>query len=629
MNKLLILILSISLSVACSAGVVAKLPGGKEIKLYDNMYALVIGNSDYSGGWSKLPGAQQDAREVSARLQAMGFQVREAFNLSSAAMNKAISDFVYQQGREEDAALLLYYAGHGDTEQTADGEKLGYIIPVDTPLRHVDPQLFSERGISMTKIQEYSLKIQSRHVLMLFDSCFSGSIFALGRDPLPPAINEKVAAKVRQYITSGNENESVPDKSYFKTCFLQALDGDADLNRDGYVTGIELGNYLQDTVVNYTRSSQHPQYGKIRNPNLDKGDFVFALGQKASGSVASVRSSEYYSADSSTGSVVVKTSVAGSIYIDDKLISPISIGETKTIRNITTGLRVIELRSPQGNQNQRVNVFANDAVSVSFIVDLSHKGLIYVEGGSYAMGDASGAFHKDERPRHKVNISGFYIGKQEVTQQLFREVMGYNTSYFIDPRAPAEMVSWYEAIEFCNKLSLREGLQHVYTIDKSKKDPNNNQNDDDLKWLVSYDQTALGYRLPTEAEWEFAARGGLYGQGFEYAGSNDPLKYGWYSDERRDSYCETSQVGSFYPNELGIYDMSGNVYEWCWDWYGDYSAMDQNNPTGARGGEFRIVRGGCYLSEKTKTRVSQRGYEKPNRYYNVIGLRLVRSSGGF
>jgi len=142
MRKLLMVALWMSLSLACRAGVMATLPDGREIKLYDNMYALVIGNSDYSGGWSKLPNALTDAREVSARLTGMGFQVTEAFNLNSAAMNKAISVFVYQQGREEDAALLVYYAGHGDTEQTADGEKLGYLIPIDTPRGIKTPSSF-------------------------------------------------------------------------------------------------------------------------------------------------------------------------------------------------------------------------------------------------------------------------------------------------------------------------------------------------------------------------------------------------------------------------------------------------------------------------------------------------------
>ncbi|HOH79610.1 MAG: SUMF1/EgtB/PvdO family nonheme iron enzyme [Candidatus Cloacimonetes bacterium] len=336
-----------------------------------------------------------------------------------------------------------------------------------------------------------------------------------------------------------------------------------------------------------------------------------------------------YGAYVSVGSVVIKTSVSGDIYIDNKLICPITIGESKSIYDVVSGLRTIELRSPQGKLTQRVNVPSDDIVVANFIVDLTHKGLVYVEGGSFTMGDTSGKYPRDERPHHTVNLSPFYIGKHEVTQQLFKEVMGYNASYFCYPDNPVEMISWYEAIEFCNKLSVREGLQPVYTIDKGKKDSNNYQPDDDLKWTVTYDQFALGYRLPTEAEWEFAARGGIYGRGFLYAGSNNPKSYGWYNAYDGSYVYSTYQVGSFNPNEIGLYDMSGNVYEWCWDWFGDYSAMEQNNPSGARAGSFRIVRGGSFYSDAYRLRLSQRGYDKPNRYYNVIGMRLARSSGGF
>ena len=116
--------------------------------------------------------------------------------------------------------------------------------------------------------------MRSKHVLMLFDSCFSGAIFALVR-AVPHDITEKSALPVRQYITAGREDEEVPDRSMFKRCLLIGLDGDADLTEDGYITGSELGMYLADKVINYTNRMQHPQYGKINNPELDRGDFVF------------------------------------------------------------------------------------------------------------------------------------------------------------------------------------------------------------------------------------------------------------------------------------------------------------------------------------------------------------------
>ncbi|MCK4786086.1 MAG: DUF1566 domain-containing protein, partial [Desulfobacteraceae bacterium] len=134
------------------------------------------------------------------------------------------------------------------------------------------------RAISMKDIEAYSLRIRSKHVLMLFDSCFSGSLFSLVR-AVPEDITEKSSLPVRQYITAGTEDESVPDRSMFKRCLLLGLKGDADLTRDGYITGTELGLYLSDKVVKSTNRAQHPQYGKIRTPELARGDFIFHLGK--------------------------------------------------------------------------------------------------------------------------------------------------------------------------------------------------------------------------------------------------------------------------------------------------------------------------------------------------------------
>ncbi len=195
---------------------------------------------------------------------------------------------VYDLGIEKDRGLLFYYAGHGETETMADGSRLGYIIPRDCPLLKKDPRGFSNHAISMKEIESVSLRVRSKHVLMLFDSCFSGALFALVR-AVPDDITEKSTLPVRQYITAGREDEQVPDKSIFKRCFLLGLDGDADLTGDGYITGSELGMYLSDKVVNYTHRQQHPQYGKINNPDLDRGDFIFVpKGAKATTQTASL-----------------------------------------------------------------------------------------------------------------------------------------------------------------------------------------------------------------------------------------------------------------------------------------------------------------------------------------------------
>lgn len=271
-------LLSVSAVYGVSRGIKVVSDGGKTLQLYDEYHALVVGVSNYEK-WPKLPYAKSDAADVADKLSHLGFEVKVVLDPTSRELNTAINEMVYTMGREENRALLFYYAGHGDTELLADGTKMGYLVPRDCPLRRSDPLGFATHAVSMRDIESASLRMKARHVLMLFDSCFSGSLFALVR-AVPDDITEKSLLPVRQYITAGNEDEQVPDRSMFKRCFLLGLEGDADLTGDGYVTGSELGMYLSDKVVNYSHRRQHPQYGKINNPNLDRGDFVFVAPAK-------------------------------------------------------------------------------------------------------------------------------------------------------------------------------------------------------------------------------------------------------------------------------------------------------------------------------------------------------------
>jgi len=255
------------------ADIAALSKGGQSLLLYKDYYALVIGVSNYRK-WPKIPFAIKDAGEVAERLEHLGFKTKLVLDPTHREMLTALTEMVYVLGRDENRGLLLYYAGHGETETLADKSKMGYIIPKDCPLLKDDPMGFVTHAISMREIESISLRIRSKHVLMLFDSCFSGSLFALVR-AVPHDITEKSTLPVRQYITAGSEDEEVPDRSIFKRCFLIGLEGDADLTGDGYITGSELGMYLADKVVNYTNRQQHPQYGKINNPDLDRGDFIF------------------------------------------------------------------------------------------------------------------------------------------------------------------------------------------------------------------------------------------------------------------------------------------------------------------------------------------------------------------
>lgn len=219
--------------------------------------------------------------------------------------------------------------------------------------------------------------------------------------------------------------------------------------------------------------------------------------------------------------------------------------------------------------------------------------MISVESGTFSMGspDTDKDAWDNEKPAHQVTLSGYYIGETEVTQALWQAVMGSNPSKFTgDLQRPVESVSWNDCQTFISKLN---------------------------------ELTGESFRLPTEAEWEYAARGGKKSKGYKYSGSNTLGDVAWYWDN---SSSGTEAVKTKQPNELGIYDMSGNVYEWCADWYGSsyYSSSPQANPTGPSSGSYRVLRGGSWLNGPWNCRVAYRYYNSPvngNYYY---GLRLVR-----
>ena len=249
---------------------------GRQVGLYRESHALVIGVAGYHNGWPKLPGARRDVTAVAEALIDNGFQVKTVLDPSSDQLAKAFEDFIIQYGRKAENRLLFYFAGHGHTVKPKWGNPMGYIVPKDAPNPNRDEAGFEALALPMQRIEEYALKIRAKHAIFLFDSCFSGSLFAITRS-VPENISARTAEPVRQFITAGTEKETVPDESIFRRQFVAALAGEGDMNGDGFLTGVELGEFLHEKVANYSKGSQHPQYGKIRNPHLDKGDFVFRI----------------------------------------------------------------------------------------------------------------------------------------------------------------------------------------------------------------------------------------------------------------------------------------------------------------------------------------------------------------
>jgi uncharacterized caspase-like protein len=248
---------------------------GEKLILQKKSYALLIGMSQYRF-WSKLPGVASDIRAVQSILEKQGFIVEVVLDATRPQLYNAFQNFINKYGREAENRLLFYYAGHGYTAELAYGEEMGYIVPKEAPRPNLDMKGFKQSAMDMEQILNFARNIESKHVMFIFDSCFSGSLFARNRgEETPPAIQRKSALPVRQFITSGSANQTVPDKSIFCQQLVRALGGAADMDKDGYVTGNELGYFLETAVSNYSRNSQTPQYGKIRDPALDQGDFIF------------------------------------------------------------------------------------------------------------------------------------------------------------------------------------------------------------------------------------------------------------------------------------------------------------------------------------------------------------------
>ncbi|MFA7243003.1 MAG: caspase family protein [Sulfuricellaceae bacterium] len=260
---------------------VLRLPGEKAIKLYANSYALVIGASDYANGWRKLPGVPDDVAAVSQALSAQGFDVTIVTDPTLAQMEAALRKFIAEFGQAPENRLIVYYAGHGHTLKTNDGRQLGYIVPVDAPRPNNNVGAFKAKALGMESFEFWAKEIESKHALFVFDSCFSGTIFITRASDVPEIISLKTTQPVRQFITAGGADQKVPDESIFRRQFIEGIKGGADRDKDGYITGSELGYFLETTVTNYSRRMQTPKFGPIRDPHLDKGDFVFELARKS------------------------------------------------------------------------------------------------------------------------------------------------------------------------------------------------------------------------------------------------------------------------------------------------------------------------------------------------------------
>ena len=256
-----------------------QIPNEGEVQLYQGSYALVIGVSDYQdNAWVDLDSVGADVKAVKETLEEQGFVVETLMNPTKNRLLNGIMDFIDTHGYEQENRLLFYYAGHGHTQER-NGRKFGYLVPTDAPNPFENEKVFYRKSLKMEQIHSWAKQIESKHALFVFDSCFSGSVLQSRAITVPEDISYLTTKPVRQFISAGSANQTVPAESVFRPLFIRGINGKADLDKDGYVTGVELGMYLQKQVPRY-QTGQTPQYGKILDPYLDEGNFVFEVGNR-------------------------------------------------------------------------------------------------------------------------------------------------------------------------------------------------------------------------------------------------------------------------------------------------------------------------------------------------------------
>ena len=637
---------------------------GTELDLYNDSYALVIGNGTYptENGWKLLPHAINDVKEVAEVLERHGFTVTLKIDVTKSEFHKTFSEFIYKSGKNPDNRLLFYYAGHGYTTKSAIGEDLGYLIMLDTP-QPENTMEFDLQGIDMVKFVADSKKIHAKHVLFMFDSHFSGTILNLQNQDTPLPITERIRTPVRQFITAGLANEPLPSRSVFKKAFLNLLEGRVEEPLpDGYLTGVELADYLYRTVPALP-GGQHPQHGKIYDPQLNKGDFVFVLPQKE------------VELDTIATLHITTTPKGATVYIDRAIvgITPLQGYQIDTgvhlEKFVYVGLELSGYKSHvqkiflKGGQHLSADVHLEQIAEhptppksvpnllqpkIRDDVQLEDEGvhpappnlpqtilgedtapMVLIPAGEFQMGsDYNTIGNAATRPMHVVYLDAFYIDKYEVTvgqynqfvrATNYRPLPDWVYRYSRTDAHPVIGVSWHDARAYA-------------------------------KWA--------GKRLPTEAEWEKAARGGLIqknhswgdaavdGTQCNFADKNLRIIWdrerksedNWADENLDDGYAYTAPIGSYPPNGYGLYDMEGNVWEWCFDAYDEnfYANSSYENPIAeilVRDGahnivavnKLRVIRGSSWYDGPTSVWIASRLGQLPEDEVTNIGFRCVKS----
>jgi len=552
--------------------------------------ALIIGNGAYTSV-QRLTNPPNDAMGMADTLGSLGFDVTVRTNLGYREMSRVISDFGERLAGSGGVGLF-YFSGHG---AQADGEN--YLIPVNSDIRHERELRYKAVSAGLVLAQMENAR-NSLNIIIL-DACrnnpFAGKFKSLGRSGLA-SMDAPVGTVIAYATAPGKTASEGPGRySIYTHSLLQQMK----------ISGVEIGTMFRNIrrkVVGYTSGKQVPWEASSL-----MGEFYFAGGSTVVTRTGTGRLSLETSPSGATvwingrsrgrspiaedglepGQVRVRAALDG--YRDEETTLRIRRGETTRVTLYLDRLVTTTTTRPTTTIAARPGEWRDPVTGMDFV---------FVKGGCYEMGCRGwtwiGDCRDDEKPVHTVCVDDFYMGKYEVTQGQWKRIMGSNPSDFKKgDNYPVEDVSWSDAKQFLQKLNAQTRGQHEF-------------------------------RLPTETEWEYACHSG--GKPEKYCGGDNVDRVAWYSGNSGGS---THPVGTKAPNGLGIYDMSGNVWEWCKDVYAKdaYGKHRRNNPTYTDSGSDRVERGGSWNNSAGNCRSANRNSNSPGNRDNNLGLRLAFSPG--
>ncbi|MDR2633149.1 MAG: SUMF1/EgtB/PvdO family nonheme iron enzyme [Treponema sp.] len=557
-------------------------------------YALVIGNAAYTSQ-APLRNTPNDAADMKAALEGLGFRVELVLNGSLRQMRDGVRNLARQLGQHSGSYGFFYYSGHG-LQYRGDN----YLVPVNADLK-------SEADLPYEALHAQQVLDQLEEAgnelnIVVLDACRNTPYgWSKSADKGLAVVGRQPVGSIVMYATGAGKTAS--DGNGRNGTFT------AELLKQLKSPGLEVSEVFKRTGAEVSRVS-----GREQVPAVYLQYFGTAYLGRGPGAPQAAAGPQFGQIRAAPGDLEIAVAAAGTLNIQGGGLNrdvAFSGAGTLPVSGLEAGNYRLRMRYGDGKTEERsVAVEGGQKARVSFSYRAAPpaarperplpEGFVRIPAGTFTMGSPAGGGWPGSGPQHPVTVSSFSMSRYELSQREWKAVMGSNPSEFKGENLPVESVSWYDAIAYCNKRSEKEGLSPAYTVNGDR---------------VSWNRSANGYRLPTEAEWEYACR----------AGTTTPFSTGNTITASQAKYDgkNTWNVGSGAANAWGLYDMHGNVKEWCWDWGGTYSSASQKDPVGPVSGTLRVLRGGSWSDSEGTLLSAVRDGIGPRSSSQRTGFRLV------